>query len=52
MPNFDSQKYAYPSRRNMVYARHAAACTSIPQGAQIGLDVMKAGGNAVDAAVA
>ena len=28
------------------------ACTSIPQGAQIGLDVMKAGGNAVDAAVA
>ena len=28
------------------------ACTSIPQGAQIGLDVMKAGGNAMDAAVA
>ena len=52
MPDFDSQKYAYSSRRNMVYARHAAACTSIPQGAQIGLDVMKAGGNAVDAAVA
>ena len=52
MLEFDSQKYAYPSRRNMVYARRAAACTSIPQGAQIGLDVMKAGGNAVDAAVA
>ena len=52
MPDFDSQKYAYSSRRNMVYARRAAACTSIPQGAQIGLDVMKAGGNAVDAAVA
>lgn len=28
------------------------ACTSVPLGAQIGLDVMKSGGNAVDAAVA
>ena len=43
MPDFDSQKYAYPSRRNLVYARHAAACTSVPQGAQIGLAVMTAG---------
>lgn len=52
MPQFDPQKYAYPSHRNVVYARHAMACTSSPLGAQIGLDVMKAGGNAVDAAVA
>ena len=52
MPEFDPRRYAYPSRRNVVYARKAMACTSIPQGAQIGLDVMKAGGNAVDAAVA
>ena len=52
MPEFDPRSYAYPSRRNVVYARTAMACTSIPQGAQIGLDVMKAGGNAVDAAVA
>ena len=52
MPEFDPRIYAYPSRRNVVYARKAMACTSIPQGAQIGLDVMKAGGNAVDAAVA
>ena len=52
MPQFDPQKYAYPSRRNVVYARRAMACTSVPLGAQIGLDVMKAGGNAVDAAVA
>ena len=51
MPQFDPQKYAYPSRRNVVYARRAMACTSVPLGAQIGLDVMKAGGNAVDAAV-
>lgn len=52
MPVFDPQKYTYTSHRNVVYGRHAMACTSQPLGAQIGLDVMKAGGNAVDAAVA
>ena len=52
MPEFDVRRYPYASRRNVVFARKAMACTSIPQGAQIGLDVMKAGGNAVDAAVA
>jgi len=52
MPAFDPLRYAYPSRRSVVYARRAMACTSVPLGAQIGLDVMKAGGNAVDAAVA
>ncbi len=52
MPQFDPMKYAYPSRRNVVYARHAMACTSVPLGAQIGLDIMKRGGNAMDAAVA
>ena len=49
---FDPHRYAYPSRRSVVYARRAMACTSVPLGAQVGLDVMKAGGNAVDAAVA
>lgn len=52
MPQFDPHRYAYPSRRNVVYARRAMACTSVPLGAEIGLDVMKAGGNAMDAAVA
>ena len=52
MPAFDAHKYAYPSRRSVVYARRAMACTSVPLGAQIGLDVMKAGGSAMDAAVA
>ena len=47
---FDPHRYAYPSRRSVVYARRAMACTSVPLGAQVGLDVMKAGGNAVDAA--
>lgn len=52
MTGFDPLNYSYPSRRNVVYARRAMSCTSVPQGAQIGLDVMKAGGNAMDAAVA
>ena len=52
MAAYDPLQYTYPSHRNVVYARRAMACTSIPQGAQIGLDVMKAGGNAMDAAVA
>ncbi|MBR4098738.1 MAG: gamma-glutamyltransferase family protein, partial [Clostridium sp.] len=52
MPEFDPKRYTYPSRRNVVYARRAMACTSVPLGAEIGLDVMKAGGSAVDAAIA
>ena len=52
MPAFDPLTYRSASRRNVVYAKNAVACTSVPLGAQIGLDVMKSGGNAVDAAVA
>ena len=52
MPNFDPLTYRYASRRNVVYAKNAVCCTSVPLGAQIGLDVIKNGGNAVDAAVA
>ena len=52
MLNFDPTRYAYPSRRNVVYAPRAMACPSVPVGAQIGIDVMKSGGNAMDAAVA
>ena len=52
MPQFDPHKYAYSSHRNVVYARRGMACTSVPLGAQVGLEVLKAGGNAMDAAVA
>jgi len=52
MELYDPLQYTYLSHRNVVYARRAMACTSIPQGAQIGLEVMKNGGNAMDAAVA
>lgn len=52
MPIFDPMRYRYPSRRSVVYARRAMACASAPLAAGIGLEAMKAGGNAVDAAVA
>ena len=50
--NFDYQTYRYPSRKECVFARKGMVCTSQPLAAQAGLDVLKAGGNAVDAAVA
>ncbi|MBQ1834182.1 MAG: gamma-glutamyltransferase, partial [Oscillospiraceae bacterium] len=52
MIEFDPHSYRYPSRRSVVYARRGMACTSVPLGAQLGLDVLRRGGNAVDAAVA
>lgn len=49
---FDGQKYDYPSRRRVVYAKRGMVCTSQPLAAQAGLSILQQGGNAVDAAVA
>lgn len=48
---FDALKYQYPSRRRVVYGRRGMVCTSQPLAAQAGLDILKQGGNAVDAAI-
>jgi gamma-glutamyltranspeptidase/glutathione hydrolase len=49
---FDSGYFPYPSRRQVLYATKGLVAASQPLGAQLGLDIMKRGGNAVDAAVA
>ena len=49
---FDPLRYRCPSRRSLVYGRRGMVCTSQPLAAQAGLDILKKGGNAFDAALA
>ena len=50
--NFDPFSYKYPSRRTLVYGSRGMVCATQPLAAQAGVDMIKKGGNAVDAAVA
>ena len=50
--SFNGMSNKYPSRRSVVYGKNGMVCTSQALAAQAGLDVMKRGGNAIDAAIA
>ncbi|RAP73571.1 gamma-glutamyltransferase family protein [Paenibacillus montanisoli] len=49
---FNAEQYTYPSMRYSTYAGRGMVSTSQPLAAQAGLDMLKRGGNAIDAAVA
>jgi gamma-glutamyltranspeptidase/glutathione hydrolase len=52
MFEYFSKDYPFPSKRNVVYAQNGMIATSQPLASQAGLDILKKGGNAVDAAIA
>lgn len=49
---FNPEEYKYASKRNVVYGHKGMVATSQPLAAQTGLEILKLGGNAVDAAIA
>ncbi len=51
-PVNDALYYPYPSQRNVVFGSKGMVATGNPLAAQAGLEILKKGGNAVDAAIA
>ncbi|MBW7462315.1 gamma-glutamyltransferase, partial [Paenibacillus sepulcri] len=49
---FESLFNPYPSQRMTTYGSKGMVATSQPLAAQAGLDILKKGGNAIDAAIA
>lgn len=50
--NVDYLNYPYQSQRTVSFAKNGMVATSQPLAAQAGLDILKKGGNAIDAAIA
>lgn len=49
---FDTQYYPYPSQRKVVFAKNGMVATSQSLAAEAGLEILRQGGNAIDAAIA
>lgn len=52
MWQYDAYSNRYPSIRQLTYARRGMVCASQQLAAQAGLEMLRAGGNAIDSAVA
>lgn len=52
MMKFDPMYYPYHSRRSSVYSQKGMVGTSQPLAAEAGMEMIRKGGNAVDAAIA
>lgn len=50
--DFNTLIYPYASQRKVIHSRKGMVATSHPLAAQAGLDILKKGGNAIDAAIA
>ena len=50
--NFNYYSYRYPSKRMVVFGNKGMVATSQQLAAHAGLDILKKGGNAIDAAIA
>lgn len=52
MLSFSAHRYPYASQRQSVFARRGMVAASQPLAAEAGIDIMRRGGNAIDAAIA
>lgn len=50
--NLNFNSFSYPSRRAVVFAKNGLTATGTPYAAEVGLEIMRKGGNAIDAIVA
>lgn len=50
--DFNATTYKYNSNRNVVFSNIGMVATGNPMAAQAGIDILKKGGNAIDAAIA